>query len=239
MVTTDANLQPLDQFEQVETMLSSFETLLASARKATGPLPVDLDQQFDGMIRLSRMTLVHFRETIKCLSGEAFFAANIVGAAGLESLLTLMCLMKKEEVERTHTWQTICKRKPKPFFKTLTSTDLAKLVEVGRELNWFPRNGVPQLFTSILSQHIGIEATTKLVSLMPHTEDICSFAAEISRRTRDSLHAGRCLRENIELSLETGIAASVFMMLCLCGFSEVSMQTQPHRTSAALFGWKI
>ena len=84
------------------------------------------------MLRLSKLTLFYFKETTVCLSGSAFFAANVMGAAGLESLFLLMCLTQKDAVIKATMWEKYARGKTGSFLSALGKMNLEKLIGLTR-----------------------------------------------------------------------------------------------------------
>lgn len=172
------------------------------------------------MLRLSKLTLFYFKETTVCLSGSAFFAANVMGAAGLESLFLLMCLTQKDAVIKATMWEKYARGKTGSFLSALGKMNLEKLIGLGDEMNWFPKHGIPELFERNMKEHFGIEIAQKMVALLPSAHNLPVVAGSISRQSRNCLHPGKCLREEIDLSQGSGMTACLFMLLCFSAFAE-------------------
>jgi hypothetical protein len=123
---------PVTQFEAAGVLLSSFERLIATLRVNSARVKPEMDQELSAMLRLSKLTLFYFKETTVCLSGSAFFAANVMGAAGLESLFLLMCLTQKDAVIKATMWEKYARGKTGSFLSALGKMNLEKLIGLTR-----------------------------------------------------------------------------------------------------------
>jgi hypothetical protein len=123
---------PVTQFEAAGVLLSSFERLIATLRVNSARVKPEMDQELSAMLRLSKLTLFYFKETTVCLSGSAFFAANVMGAAGLESLFLLMCLTQKDAVIKATMWEKYARGKTGSFLSALGKMNLEKLIGLAR-----------------------------------------------------------------------------------------------------------
>lgn len=229
---------PVSQFENLETFISTFELVLAQFRATPAVATPEAHQQLSAMLRLSKLTLFYFKETTICLSASAFFAANVMGAAGLESLFLVMCLAQKDAVLRASTWKRFSKGKTGSFLTALGKMNLDKLIELGDEMNWFPKNGIPESFKRNMEQHFGSRITQEMVALLPGVDNLPVIAGSISRESRNYLHPEKCLREEIDLTQTSGITACLFMLLCFSAFAEAESRKHENAvcTSHLLYG---
>jgi hypothetical protein len=142
MEKTEAPPKPAEPVSEPNP-LYQMEELVARLQKMMRPLldstaiPAESREQMEAIFRLLKLVSFYGRETTKCLGASAFFAANVMGAATLETLLLVMCIMNETGVRSTNTWRNVLKGKGKPFLKVLGRADLEKVLQVGSELSWF------------------------------------------------------------------------------------------------------
>jgi hypothetical protein len=213
-----------------ESPWARLEGLIHRLESAVGPLlslpGIDSDhkEQFEAVLGLLKLACFYGRETTACLGAEAFFAANVMGAATLETLLLLMCIMKEESVRTTRTWQLVLKGKGKPLLKVLGKADLEKLLQIGDELAWFSDADIPKLFMKNLIQHFGPDASRTFSELVPRMSG--RRAGDIARDARNKLHPAKLLREPFELSNTDGMVASLFLLLAFSSVVEEYMERE-------------
>jgi hypothetical protein len=211
--------------------LYQMEELVAKLQKMMGPLldstaiPAESREQMEAIFRLLKLVSFYGRETTKCLGASAFFAANVMGAATLETLLLVMCIMNETGVRSTNTWRNVLKGKGKPFLRVLGRADLEKVLQVGSELSWFSNADLPKLFQEHVVKHFGQEASTVICNAMPKGGRL---SADVARDARNRLHPAKSIREPFELSDSTGMLASLCLLLAL---SSVVQQNLDSRTS--------
>jgi hypothetical protein len=89
-------------------------TVLLEMRKEL--LAPELPEDTEVSSRLSDQAFFFIEEMDRSLAGVAFFAANVMGAAALETVLLIACLKHRSRVLATQKWQKIHKNEPpKPF----------------------------------------------------------------------------------------------------------------------------
>ena len=160
----------------------------------------------------------------------------MIGAAGLESFLLVLCILRKEDVTGSSRWRTFHKNKSKPFLQMLGHMDLGTLIEIAGELEWFPRAGIPETFTAVMSRSFGPEIVDRMVKILPPVLNVTQVAAGITKQARNWLHPARCIREMVELSDGLAVGTCLFLMLGISGLSEYTVTQRPARENAAFFG---
>lgn len=100
-----------DRFDAMVRRLESSDLPTSLSNLVRLGLPEEVKWQLDSMLGLMKLAGFYGRETTKCLSTEAYFAANVMGAATLETLLLLLCIAKEELVRTTPTWRLCLREK--------------------------------------------------------------------------------------------------------------------------------
>src|ERR1035438_2656294 len=213
---------PLDQMEELAARLQKMTRLLLGSTA----IPAESREQMEAVFRLLKLASFYARETAKCLDASAFFAANVMGAAMLETLLLVMCIMNEGRVRSTNTWRNVLKGKVKPFLKVLGRADLEKVLQIGSELSWFSNADLPKLFQEHVVKHFGQEASSVICNAMPKGGG--RLPAAVARDARNKLHPAKSIREPFELSDSTGMVATLCLLLAL---SSVVQQNLDSRTS--------
>ena len=151
--------------------------------------------------------MFYLQETDKCLSGAAFFASNVMGAAALEAVLLLACLKYQSKVLATRRWQQLYKRaRPERFSHMLAKSKigLAALLQISLELHWFPSSGFPSLLRAELVKVVGeptVAGMERGISGvideqgLPSVISIPEFVLALSSGVRNALHPVRCIKQ--------------------------------------------
>ncbi len=78
-------------------------------------------------------------ETMRCLNAEAHFSAMISSVSLNEAMLSLMCLMHKDEVVETSQFRQSTKKDPEESISSvLQRWTLKQLINVASQLKWLP-----------------------------------------------------------------------------------------------------
>jgi len=85
--------------------------------------------------RLLRAGTSYHREAGRCLKAKAYFAASVMQMSVLEAALQAMCSMYIDEVKNTSVYQ---KKRFKRKRDRALELSLYQLINIARELNWFP-----------------------------------------------------------------------------------------------------
>ncbi len=122
--------------------------------------------------RLLRAGTSYHREARKCLKAKAYFAASVMQMCVLEAGLQAMCSMYIDEVKKTSVYQ---KKKFERKRDRVLEFSFYQLINVARELNWFP---------------------PKIVTVWGRRTDLAGFVHE-ARKLRNLLHpAARASQRN-------------------------------------------
>jgi hypothetical protein len=163
----------------------------------------------------SRQALTNTRqlidEWVRCVNADSRLAATILGCAGLEGLLILGCLGRKEHVLTSRAWHRHAK-KTRSYVGNVSHTDLGVLVAIGTELQWFKLETVPDIVMSLLP---GIDLK-ELTRLLNEASSASSLFPAYARIIRNHLHVGKCLRTKANLDTafsDAGFATSTLAIM--------------------------
>lgn len=181
------------------------------------PFSAEEREKFRVALRLLNLFPFYMKETTKCFAAEAYFSANIMGAATLETVLLLRCIFEEEHVCKTRAWQFCHKGKKMLFLKKLGKMDLATLLSIGEERSWFSQESVPEAFKVAMAEHFGPAVTAELCKLIPQGGQL---SAHVSHDFRNQVHPAKCSREAFALNDPTGMFASLCLMAAFSSFVE-------------------
>jgi hypothetical protein len=169
----------------------------------------------------------------KCFSSNALFAANVMGAAFLETFLLWRCLGDDKRVCSTKAWQSSHKGKRLPFLKKLSKMDLGTLLSIGKELSWFSTSAeISPFFRMNLETHFGQSVADVVCKYVPPDGH---SSAILSHDLRNRLHPGKLIREEFEFSDSSGAFASFCLLLAFTSMTEQMTSTTAVRATGTPF----
>jgi len=177
-------------------------------------------EDIDVSRRTWELGVFYISEMDKCFSGGTFFAANIVGAAVLETVLLLVCLRYKSKVIATQKWQKIHKNEPpKPFSELLSGNrvGLAALLAIAEELFWFP-NGIPPGFRQEIVGMVGEDKVRNIENGIPGVIGISQLGVVLSTALRNALHPGRSIKRPMA---EHQFMSAISILSCLIALGNI------------------
>jgi hypothetical protein len=175
--------------------------------------------------KLWDLALFFLNEMNSCLAGVAAFAANVMGAAALETVLLLACLKYRSKVAATARWQKIDTGKSVIGFSSRLASNrvgLAVLFEIAKELEWLPLEGMSPRFRMKLAAMIGEEKIAAIEGGIPDVVGVSWILIILSTGVRNAVHPGR----NIHLPLGDikfmGMLSTMMILVVLGTLLEVT-----------------
>ena len=165
-----------------------------------------------------------FEECSVCLEKGASFAGIVMGGSALEALLMLASIAYKNDVIDSETWQRHSRRrKNKTFLESLTHCDLSELTAIGLELKWFGLTRIPKFFP----EHLPGVDFSPLNDLIAGKNTVSMIAPVMVRLSRNYLHPGKMLRDNVVVEENDKRLAIFFLLFAIFSFLEQHSATPP------------
>jgi hypothetical protein len=177
-------------------------------------------REFHFAQRLGVLTEFYQREAIRCFEAEALFAASILTASALESLLMQFCLTDKAKVVESTVWIALPKSKVKPFLETLQSkpVTLGFLLNLAKDMSWFPSGAISDQFRSKIVEEFGETNRQEALSFVDDfssADELFQLMTDLAKDGRNLIHPAVCIREGLELASSTGKQNVVFLVIVL------------------------
>lgn len=164
---------------------------------------------------IRRLCVVYEREMIACSDAKAYFAACVMGAAMLEALLLLLCMVNENTVKLTKRYLKRSGKRVENFETTIYSFGLEDLVEISAELGWIPPSLIDDEWKKMLPEAYLELAATRYpnTSKRDRQASANSLVANpayslmfILNMMRNRMHSGRWLRERHQLENEAAFS---------------------------------
>jgi hypothetical protein len=180
-------------------------------------------QKASQAIKVVRAGNYYIDEMTRCTDSEAYFSASIAGCSALESVQMIACIRDQDQVVATQAWKYFAKKYRRHgllFDDLLFWIDLGNLIQVGRELNWFPNTATVQ---NALSADEGWQEG---LQKFPELDSTPSDAISKVHNLRNMLHPGKCLRESVTLTETTGPISLGLLYVALAGVLEFHVRDE-------------
>jgi hypothetical protein len=182
--------------------------------------PDETLREFHFAQRLGGLTKFYQREAIRCFETQALFAASILTASALESLLMQFCLTDKARVVESTLWRALPKFKVKPFLETLQSrpVTLGFLLKLAKDMAWFPVGPISNQFRSKIVEEFGEANRQQVLSFVDDfssADELFQMMTDLAKDGRNLIHPAVCIREGLELAPSTGKQNVVFLVIVL------------------------
>jgi hypothetical protein len=182
--------------------------------------PDEVLREFSFAQRLGKLTEFYQREAIRCFEAEALFAASILTASALESLLMQFCLTDKARVAEFTSWKALQKAKDKPFLETLQSKSVTLdfLLKLAKDMAWFPSGPISDEFRLKVIENFdetNRQQVLIFVNEFSSADELFQLMTKLSKDGRNLIHPAVCIREGSELAGSTGKSTVVFLIFIL------------------------
>jgi hypothetical protein len=145
-----------------QAMLDQFASLRAHLDELQSRIPklpaTDLNSQkmtdLADALFCMQLSLTFYVEANTALQAGAWFAAATIAASALEAVLLGKCLLAQDEIRALPKWKSFKKSYTTNFGAFARSLDLGKLLEIAKELSWFPPMGLPKQFQKTMSDYL-------------------------------------------------------------------------------------
>lgn len=174
--------------------------------------------------RLIELTDFYRRESILCFEGKALFAAGVLAASALESLLMQFCLTDKANVVESATWKSLKNAKYGSFLEALQQNSrvgLDKLLSLSKELEWFPAGPISDETRTKLIEDFGEENRSDILEFLgdfPTVDKLFEVMSELAKNSRNFVHPAVCLRSELKIEDSTGKVTFVSALFVLTLF---------------------
>lgn len=177
-------------------------------------------KEFDFAQRLVELTEFYRCEAIRCFEAQALFAASILTASALESLLMQFCLSDKARVAEFTSWKALPKSQDKPFLETLQSkpVTLGFLLNLAKDMAWFPVGPISDEFKTKVIENFGEENRPEVLAFADEfssADELFELMADLGKDGRNLLHPAVCIREKRALDDRAGKETFVFLITLL------------------------
>jgi hypothetical protein len=190
----------------IKEMVATIDVLPTHGLPAAKLAEIEREKRkFRFLLRLADLFQFYMMETQRCLEAKAFFSANIVGAATLETMLLMKAILEESRVLQTEAWQSSHKKAQIEFTDKLLKSDIRLLLAVAEELHWM--GDTSPIFAEQLALYLGPEVTRELFEHAPEPREAARWAQQV----RNMIHPERCIKEQFEPSDEHG----TFAFFCL------------------------
>jgi hypothetical protein len=160
--------------------------------------------------RLIELTDFYRRESILCFEGKALFAAGVLAASALESLLIQFCLSDKANVVESVTWKSLKNAKYGSFLEALRQNSrvgLDKLLSLANELGWFPTGPISDKISTKLIEDFGEENRSDILEFLSDfqtVDELFEVMSELAKNSRNYVHPAVCIRSELKIKDLTG-----------------------------------
>ncbi len=93
-------------------------------------------------MELYRVSLMYAEEADKCRGVDAYFSASLMIASAIETLLALICLMTKDDVESSSEFRGWKTKKNASFQDKVLGAFFQEYIDVATGLDWVPSDAV-------------------------------------------------------------------------------------------------
>jgi hypothetical protein len=172
-------------------------------------------------VQLVGLTQFYQREALLCFEAKALFAAGILIASALESVLLERCLLDKIKIIKSITWKSLNKTEGTSFVETLQQNrgvTLNTLLSLAKELEWFPTGPISNETTSKLIENLGENNRCYILEWLrdyPSGDELFQETSALARESRNYIHPAVCIREGIKIESKIGKRTFVFVMVVL------------------------
>jgi hypothetical protein len=209
------------QTDLTSELSATMRSTLAEWRDLLGTVPSDLPglANMKDAVACSEMALAFYEEADRAVKAEVWFAAAAVAAAALEAMLLAMMFSETDQVAQLGKFKKLLGKHRGDFGSfARNEMDLGKLLDMAKELAWFPTGGVPSLLTGLLEQHVDQGTLTALTVAFKDSPSAGYASADLLRQYRNLLHPACCLKQGICPTKETGIQATFY---CLVAYASL------------------
>jgi hypothetical protein len=143
-------------------------------------------------------------EMVRCSESKSYFAGCLMGAAMIEALLMLLCLMFQDDVVLTRQYfHSTQKKKDRNYKEVVEGWTLQQLIAVSEQLGWIPKEIVDNSFTEVLSESfkelMGMTHPEMSKEEVEHRalalrENPGLAMLGLTQELRNSIHGGRWVR---------------------------------------------
>jgi hypothetical protein len=201
-----------DQFAILRKRLIDIKTDLDGL--LAGPMKEDPKiASFKDGVFCFELALTFYEEANLAIQAGAWFAAIPIASSALESVLLSKCFFYEEDVRAIPKFQRLKRSYKENFGLFARSLDLGKLLEIAKELSWFPDGGIPKTFTNLLGAHLDEGILSGLIGLFAGSPNVGQVCADHVREYRNLLHPAVCLKEKRNPSRDAGMTATFLFMI--------------------------
>jgi hypothetical protein len=204
--------QPDTVFALLRQSVSEMKSVLDHLSEAT-PAFSGRAAEFKEALFCLNLGLLYYEEANRAIQGGAWFAGSTVAAAALEATLMSKCLTDRDAVRSLPKWKTLKKSYRENFSVFVRSLDLGKLLEIAKQLRWFPSGGIPVAFRDTLYPCLDCEAIALIESLFVNDCNAGQVCADHVREYRNLLHPAVCLREDHLPTTDAGKMATLVFLI--------------------------
>jgi len=220
MAKTNANAAS----ENTDSMLLIFEQIrlqVGALKASLGPLlamPEDSEpyrkaaEIVDALFCFD-VAMTFYSEANRAIQAQAWFAGAAVSASALEAILLANCFGHQDRIKALPRWKTLPSKLKKDFRIFARSMDLGKLLDIARELKWFPSGGLPEEFLAAMTAYSDASTMTQIRDFFSVSNDVSQICSNQVREYRNLLHPAVCLRENQQPSELAGQAATLVFLV--------------------------